>query len=598
MTVYNRKMFRKKGGGVNGIMASGPELIKAQQGVFANIGLGDPRGFDDTVKTRAPARMSQFPTELERLNTSYIPPSPGFGQTILKSLGMQPFMSIYESRVDSLEDEKQRVKNEIARAKNRKGESSLKQRVAATQGVDVFETTPVGAGSMTEGDASLKVPGTDLSFKDVAVRFKQQNKPFVEFLKSVPGLIDKSNQYVQGLASDLIANPTFQQFMSPKPGDEDQVEEEKAFTGETSENFLISGGKKFLNVLEAGVEKFKKAKKDYDDKVAQIDDERVFIGESSISRLSDLEREKNQKASITKKLTAVGNDAYNQKIESEDQGEVDLVTNKTKTNNIKKSQKAKEDGLNATVNNHNLSTNLLNENEKSLTSANLGKVLGYEQFENLSLDDRKNLYSSILESTVGDKADIKTDKDFNIIMTGLLIAAGDSPDALTNITRGLAQGFKMFGDALSEDRKEKREIQLTATKLAIQAEESAKERVFKAQENKLNRVTTTINKLIDQAGESNAKFGQSLTNTVAANVSDYMSETEYANFIKASEPEKTQIITNKVNSLYEASPFKDQAKNFDILSILKGSAEGKIPKNIVKENKNKITFVPGSLIIK
>ena len=34
MTVYNRKMFRKKGGGATGIMASGPELIKAQQWCF------------------------------------------------------------------------------------------------------------------------------------------------------------------------------------------------------------------------------------------------------------------------------------------------------------------------------------------------------------------------------------------------------------------------------------------------------------------------------------------------------------------------------------------------------------------------------------
>ena len=39
MTVYNRKMFRKKGGGAAGIMASGPELIKAQQGVFMGPGI-------------------------------------------------------------------------------------------------------------------------------------------------------------------------------------------------------------------------------------------------------------------------------------------------------------------------------------------------------------------------------------------------------------------------------------------------------------------------------------------------------------------------------------------------------------------------------
>lgn len=40
MTVYNRKMFRKKGGGVNGIMASGPELIKANLGFYNAPGGG------------------------------------------------------------------------------------------------------------------------------------------------------------------------------------------------------------------------------------------------------------------------------------------------------------------------------------------------------------------------------------------------------------------------------------------------------------------------------------------------------------------------------------------------------------------------------
>ena len=40
MTVYNRKMFRKKGGGVSGIMASGPELIKANLGFYNAPGGG------------------------------------------------------------------------------------------------------------------------------------------------------------------------------------------------------------------------------------------------------------------------------------------------------------------------------------------------------------------------------------------------------------------------------------------------------------------------------------------------------------------------------------------------------------------------------
>lgn len=554
MTVYNRKMFRKKGGGATGIMASGPELIKAQQGVFANLGLGDPRGFDDTVRTRAPNRMSQFPTELERLNTSYIPPSPGLGQTILESI---PFYNIVkpqiERRKDIIADREQRKANKAA-----KETTPLKSRVAALAGTDLMETTP---------ESSMQVPGTDLSFNDVAVRFKQQNKPFFDFLKSIPGLIDKSNEYVQGLASDLIANPTFQQFMSPKPGDEDQVEDEKAFTGETSENFLISGGKKFLNVLEKGIEKGKKDLKDYEDKVAQIDDERAFIGESSISKLSDLEREKNQKAPIVKKLEAVGNDSYNQKIEAEDKKSTDIVTNNTKNKNIKKSETAKEDGLNATANNHDLSTNFLNENDKSITSANLGKVLGYEQFENLSLDDRKQMYSNILESVVGDKGNIKTDKDFNIIMTGLLIAAGDSPDALTNITRGLAQGFKMFGDALSEDRKEKRDIQLTATKLAIQAEEAAKERRFKAGEKQLDRITTTINQIIKQSGTNADKFAKTIINTVAGDIDTFLPIKERPLFRELPNDKKAEKILGIANSIVNQTDFSNKI-NIDTNSAL------------------------------
>jgi len=550
MTVYNRKMFRKKNGGASGIMASGPELIKAQQGVFANFGLGDPRGFDDRKMTMRPTSMSQFPTSLEQLNTSFIPNSPSVGQKILDSIGLGKIMNIagkqFDRAKDQQADREQKMANEAA-----KKTTPLKSRVAALAGTDLMETTP---------ESSMQVPGTDLSFKDIAVRFKQQNKPFVEFLKSVPGLIDKSNQYLQGLAGDLIANPTFQQFMSPKPGDEAQVEEEKAFTGETSENFLISGGKKFLDVLEKGVEKGKKDLKDYQDKVAQIDDERAFIGESSISRLSDLEREKNQKAPIVKKLEAVGNDSHNQKIEAEDKDSTDIVTNNTKDKNIKKSETAKKDGLNATANNHNLSTNFLNENDKSITSANLGKVLGYEQFENLSLDDRKQMYSNILESVVGDKGNIKTDKDFNIIMTGLLIAAGDSPDALTNITRGLAQGFKMFGDALSEDRKEKRDIQMTATKLAIQAEEAAKERRFKAGEKQLDRITTTINALIKDSGGNADKFAKTIINTVAGDIQTYLPAAERTKFKTLNIDQKAKKIIDISNSIVNQSGFGNKVK--------------------------------------
>jgi hypothetical protein len=560
-------MFRKKGGGASGIMASGPELIKAQSGVFANIGMGDPRGFDDTVQTRAPKRMSQFPTSLEQLNTSYIPTSPSLGKQILDTLGFGKYIDIYQSDKDVLEDEKQKVKNIIARSKNEKGENLLKQRVAATQGVDVFETTP---------EESTNVPGTDLNISDVATRFKQQNKPFFEFLKSVPGLIDKSNEYVQGLASDIVANPTFQNIMmsaDPTAG---------ADTGDVSgktENFLTRNIKDFFN----------KRSKKIKDELAFLDASGEQQGKDFLPQLEKLEkeeRESKKEVPIVKKLEAVGNDSYDQKILSEDKESTDIVTNNTKSKNIKKSETAKEDGLNATANNHNLSTNFLNENDKSITSANLGKVLGYEQFESFSLDERKKMYSNILESVVGDKGNVKTDKDFNIIMTGLLIAAGDSPDALTNITRGLAQGFKMFGDALSEDRKEKRDIQLTATKLAIQAEEAAKERRFKAGEKQLDRITTTINAIIKDSGGNADKFRKTIINTVASDIKTYLPKAERTKFTTYSTEDKAKKIVNIADSISEQAGYGGQ-KKYDLNSAIEAVKTGDFSKlKVLDTNEN------------
>ena len=58
MTVYNRKMFRKKAGGATGIMASGPELIKAANGVF--MGPGNPTQPNTTVRIPSARSMQQI----------------------------------------------------------------------------------------------------------------------------------------------------------------------------------------------------------------------------------------------------------------------------------------------------------------------------------------------------------------------------------------------------------------------------------------------------------------------------------------------------------------------------------------------------------
>ena len=535
MTVYNRKMFRKKAGGATGIMASGPELMKRFRVGGVNV-VGNPTQTGTKFQFNYP---SQFSTQIP--NTSFIPTGEtGIETSILNFLNpLKKFQDIRQINIDALDDEKAEVKNIIARARSKRGEDDLKNRIAATQGIDIMPAKPAGdVGPFKMGDEQQNVPGI---LSDTIVGTEQNIKNFKNFITPK---INKTLDFFKKMPGDVIKKlETRRRAYEQEKKDKIQAEEFSSAIGGPQ---LKSEGEEFPEVVE-----------------------RKNVNQFELNNVA-----------------TIGEASHNEKTLSEDKGSTEVVINNTKNKNTKKIDEAKKDGSNATVENHSFSNNFLDANDKNLNTDNLSNVLGIN-LEGLSLTDRKALYSNILESTVGDKGSIKSDKDFNLIMTGLLIAAGDSPDALTNITRGLAQGFKMYGDALDDDRKEKRQIQLTATKLAIQAEESAKERMFKKEENRLNRVTTVINKMIDNAGKNNNKFGQTLTTTIAANPKDYMSETEYANFIKSSDQQKVNTIQNKVMGIYNASPFKNQATNFDTQAIIRGVLTGKIPQNIQKETDTK-----------
>ena len=135
-------------------------------------------------------------------------------------------------------------------------------------------------------------------------------------------------------------------------------------------------------------------------------------------------------------------------------------------------------------------TSPVSENNMTFKSE-LGKVLGINT-DDMSLKNRHAMYKSMLEGITGKSPDnLKSDANFNLIMTGLLIASGESPNALTNIAKGAAQGLKMYGDSLSEDRKEKKEIELAAFKLAVTANEAQKERDVKVDIARLDRINKT-----------------------------------------------------------------------------------------------------------
>ena len=73
----------------------------------------------------------------------------------------------------------------------------------------------------------------------------------------------------------------------------------------------------------------------------------------------------------------------------------------------------------------------------------------------------------LLEDMTGTKPGITSTANYNLMMTGLLIASGESPNALTNIARGAAQGLQGYGQALEKERARGLETDLLAGKLAV-----------------------------------------------------------------------------------------------------------------------------------
>ncbi len=107
-------------------------------------------------------------------------------------------------------------------------------------------------------------------------------------------------------------------------------------------------------------------------------------------------------------------------------------------------------------------------------------------------EERVRKRKQLLKDMLGEREkDIRTDANYNLIMTGLMVAAGESPDAMTNLAKGLAVGFKGYGDAIGEEAKaitkEDRELTIQAFSevgAEISAEEAA---AIKASENALTR---------------------------------------------------------------------------------------------------------------
>ena len=106
------------------------------------------------------------------------------------------------------------------------------------------------------------------------------------------------------------------------------------------------------------------------------------------------------------------------------------------------------------------------KNTDSDKAKKLDKLLGIDGLKN-KIKAREAILDEIMGSA---GSDVRTDPAYVTMMTGLLIASGQDPNALSNIAQGAAKGLLMYGEAQGKDLAEKKKVKLVAAKLGFQAQ--------------------------------------------------------------------------------------------------------------------------------
>jgi hypothetical protein len=517
-------MFRKKGGGVSGIMASGPELIKAQQGVF--MGPGIPMS---GVRNFSPAALGS--TRIDNQSVNPLSGFPGFIKDAFTSSNPSSLGQVINYSLKGL-DAKKRAEEE---EKSEKANEAAKDKI-----ITPFTQGAIETATGAEPDIEAKDPPGVISDTIASLKlFKKNITPTIEeFKKNYTDLprevfnigVDKLTSFLkkktdetsfldaegekQGAIGSVAAKKNLyelekesriEQGFLPAPGGEKTKEE-----GE----IVIVGGKEKLKTTDADGKEI----------------------------ITDLTEKKKKEVSLSESA----------KTEETGQGS---KANQTVALLDSNSEKSAKDGLTNTSTLEKLFRDKLAVLSDDKTKSSIGDILGIQSFDQMTLGERTAAYKSILKATLGEDKDIKDDASFNLIMTGLLIASGDSPDALTNIARGFANGLKMYADNISDKRKEKREIALAATKLAITADESAKERVFKAEQNRLDRVSKEFIAMASKQ-TSKTKLREAIYKKLVANPDGYLGLRDKLNYAKLPDSQKpaylTQIANNLTDTFYQS----------------------------------------------
>ena len=427
MTVYNRKMFRKKGGGATGIMASGPELIKAQSGTFVNIpgggstlqrsGFPGLRGFGG-LGQNIPSRF-QMPT-LEDIIGAGGQPTNTRARGNISARSLNPKTTVDRPRAVQVPDYNTGI-------------------------VDIVRSEKFG-GTQFGRDAVKQLSKTESDIYNRMGPFRGRDLTASEKLDDDVGESSSESAIKQGFRSlgDGV-NTSINNILNKAKIDETPFDLEGAEAFDDSTDIKTETTKKVeAPVIGGGDNKTKP------NNVSEID---TMI--TSIFR-------KDKTKDTTKGAGT----------ETKGGGKASAASESTKnaykkTNDLIKNYVEKGDSENAT--------------NTQLMQAGFTKT----DVENMSPAEKVAEVKNIITEVMGSK-DTGVDDDLNAmntIMLGLSIAAGDSPDALTNVIKGAKDYTERRVKNLKEKRAREEKLDMLALTTVLNREDKEDDRNFRRELN-------------------------------------------------------------------------------------------------------------------
>ncbi len=416
MTVYNRKMFRKKGGGATGIMASGPELMKR-----FNLG-GVARQFEPNY-TGAPGQVF-------------------FNQSA------RPFTRV--------SDELSRIAQQTAGIKGSFDRTVESQFVTLPTGQKIKVLDEDGRTPRSAGAFSLKNPS-------IARLYREQHPD---------GFVSKEKAFRKDIASQL---DTFEDPRAPKT-QTFTTGVSKNIAGNFPKVDVDTFGA-IPGTSAIPEETFKDDTTVGKSFIGPEDD--VKLGDQINAKNKELlEKKDEKKADLSFKPKKVTVNKKGLEVETVDDIKKDIAKkedNKTETPGKKKAFDESTNTLKISI-----GSDLTTDEDQGFALKDYMKKFSDYKGREINMGDLEELAAktSGYDPNDPDKSGEQRKDAFfmGLIRAGLAVAAGESDDMFTNLAKGLAFGVEAYAkdiDTLNKDEKENRKEYYRSLRELVKDEKSA-----------------------------------------------------------------------------------------------------------------------------